>query len=104
MRSNDIAGMRRDPRADDRDHHGENHDDEPDQRRNIAQELADDQHWAARPAPSLRAAPVKLTTACFARGATRQSSSAEGQDAARLLRGACPRAARSADPWARNDS
>src|SRR5208283_1246375 len=35
-------------------------------------------------------------------GATKQSRSAE-RDGTRLLRGACPRAARGADPWARND-
>src|SRR5690242_15497836 len=35
--------------------------------------------------------------------ATKQSRSVEVSCCARLLRGACPRAARGADPWARND-
>ncbi len=58
---------------------------------------------SATTSTSARCSPSNGSSLRGAGKATKQSRASETRAPTRLLRGACPRAARSADPWARND-
>ena len=64
MRGGGILRMRRDPRAEQRDDHDREHDQQPGNRRQIAREFLQDQHVTAAPTAAGRASHAPGRSGC----------------------------------------